>query len=31
MDPVKVEAIINWPIPESLKEVQSFISFANFY
>jgi hypothetical protein len=31
MDPVKIEAVINWPISESLKEVQSFIGFANFY
>jgi hypothetical protein len=31
MDPVKIEAIVNWPISKSLKEVQSFISFANFY
>jgi hypothetical protein len=31
MDPVKIEAVVNWPIPESLKEVQSFIGFANFY
>jgi hypothetical protein len=31
MDPVKIEAVISWPIPESLKEVRSFISFANFY
>jgi hypothetical protein len=31
MDPVKIEAIVNWPIPESLKEIQSFIGFANFY
>jgi hypothetical protein len=31
MDPVKIEAIVNWPISEILKEVQSFIGFANFY
>jgi hypothetical protein len=31
MDPVKIEAVVNWPIPESLKEVRSFIGFANFY
>jgi hypothetical protein len=31
MDPVKIEAVVNWPIPKSLKEVRSFIGFANFY
>jgi hypothetical protein len=31
MDQVKIEAVVNWPVPESLKEVQSFIGFANFY
>jgi hypothetical protein len=31
MDPVKIGAVVNWPIPENLKEVQSFIGFANFY
>jgi hypothetical protein len=31
MDPIKIEAIVNWPIPESLKEVRSFIGFSNFY
>jgi hypothetical protein len=31
MNPVKIEAIVNWPISESLKDVQSFIGFANFY
>jgi hypothetical protein len=31
MDPVKIEAVVNWPILESLKEVRSFIGFANFY
>src|SRR5436309_3329219 len=27
----KVEAILNWPKPKSLKEVQSFLGFANYY
>jgi hypothetical protein len=31
MDPVKIEAVNNWPTSKSFKEVQSFISFANFY
>lgn len=31
MDPQKVEAIVNWEAPQSVKGVQSFIGFANFY
>ena len=31
MDPAKVSAILDWPIPTSVKEVQSFLGFANFY
>jgi hypothetical protein len=31
IDPVKIKAIVNWPVSKSLKEVQSFIGFANFY
>ena len=31
MDPAKVSAILNWPEPTSVKEVQSFLGFANFY
>jgi hypothetical protein len=31
MDPLKVEAIAKWPIPTKLKELQSFLGFANFY
>lgn len=31
MDPKKVEAVHNWPIPATVKEVQRFIGFANFY
>ena len=31
MDPVKVSAILDWPLPKSVKEAQSFQSFANFY
>ncbi len=31
MEPKKVEAVLNWPIPATVKEVQRFIGFANFY
>ncbi|KAG5733084.1 hypothetical protein E4T56_gene3541 [Termitomyces sp. T112] len=31
MDPTKVDAILNWPPPWNVKEVQSFLGFANFY
>ena len=27
----KVEDILNWPTPRNIKEIQSFIGFANFY
>ncbi|CAJ0931673.1 unnamed protein product [Ranitomeya imitator] len=31
MDPVKVQAIHNWTQPTSLKSMQKFLGFANFY
>ena len=31
MDPVKTEALTNWPTPKKLKELQSFLGFCNFY
>jgi hypothetical protein len=31
MDPEKVKAIVEWEAPRSVKGVQSFIGFANFY
>lgn len=31
MEPTKLSAITNWPQPKSLKQVQRFIGFANFY
>ncbi|KAL0148816.1 hypothetical protein M9458_055825, partial [Cirrhinus mrigala] len=31
MDQGKVSAILNWPPPNSIKELQCFLGFANFY
>jgi len=31
MSQKKVEDILNWPAPRSMKEVQKFLGFANFY
>ncbi len=31
MDPAKVEAVLTWPEPTTVTEVQSFLGFANFY
>jgi len=31
MDPSKLEAISKWPVPTKVKEVQSFLGFANCY
>ena len=31
MDKGKVDGIMSWPIPTKVKELQSFLGFANFY
>ena len=31
MDPVKVKGVTNRPVPQKVKEVQSFLGFVNFY
>src|SRR6266571_8451760 len=31
MDPVKIAGVTEWPAPTNKKEVQSFLSFTNFY
>jgi hypothetical protein len=31
MDPSKVESVLSWSKPTNVKEVQSFLGFANFY
>ena len=30
-DPSKVEAVLNWPIPKTLKDVRSFLGLASYY
>jgi hypothetical protein len=31
MDPAKVKGITEWPTPTSVKQVQAFLGFCNFY
>ena len=31
MDPVKIQGIMQWPVPTNLKELRSFLGFCNFY
>jgi hypothetical protein len=31
MDPVKLKAIQDWPLPQTVKDVQKFLGFCNFY
>src|SRR5882724_1376465 len=31
MDPAKVQTIQDWPEPRKVKDIQSFLGFANFY
>ena len=31
MDPVKVKGIANWPLPQTLRQLCSFLGFCNFY
>ena len=31
MDPAKVSAVAEWPVPTNLKMLQRFLGFANFY
>lgn len=30
-DPAKIRAVVEWPVPESRKQLQRFLGFANFY
>jgi hypothetical protein len=31
MYPAKIKGIANWPTPTTVKQVQSFLGFCNFY
>ena len=31
MDPVKLKGIMEWPIPSTVKQLQAFLGFGNFY
>jgi RNase H-like domain found in reverse transcriptase len=31
MDPAKFDTVLNWPTPHLVKDIQSFLGFANFY
>ncbi|XP_073533008.1 uncharacterized protein [Phyllobates terribilis] len=31
MDPEKESTVLNWPRPDSLKSIQRFLEFANYY
>ena len=31
INPVKISAIVDWKAPTYVKDVQSFLGFANFY
>lgn len=31
MDPAKIDTVINWLTPKNVRDVQSFLGFANFY
>jgi RNase H-like domain found in reverse transcriptase/Reverse transcriptase (RNA-dependent DNA polymerase)/Integrase zinc binding domain/Chromo (CHRromatin Organisation MOdifier) domain/Integrase core domain len=31
MDPKRIATIVEWPVPESVHDVQVFLGFANFY
>ena len=31
MDPVKLQAVKEWPHPKKVKDIQKFLGFCNFY
>jgi hypothetical protein len=31
MDPIKLKAVKDWPWPKTVKDIQKFLRFCNFY
>ncbi|KAI5448775.1 hypothetical protein NCC49_006605 [Naganishia albida] len=31
MDPGKIQAVVEWPVPKTVRDVRAFLGFANFY
>jgi len=31
IEKVKVKAVLDWPVPKSVKDVQKFLGLANYY
>ena len=31
MDPIKLKAVHDWPRPKTVKDIQKFLGFCNFY
>jgi hypothetical protein len=31
MDPIKLKAVHDWPRPKTIKDIQKFLGFCNFY
>jgi hypothetical protein len=31
MDPKKIQAVMEWPVPQTIKNIQAFLGLANFY
>lgn len=31
IDPARIEALVKWPVPKTIKEIQQFLGFTGFY
>jgi hypothetical protein len=31
MDPIKIQGIVDWPKPKTVRDIRSFLGFCNFY